>query len=94
MAHRPIAIDGGGADGSAEVAGGVEPRPSNDRGGDGACVDRLVVPTASPRPSARIKYVVGHRVVNERRLPNPPNPSTGVGNTMVYPNGGASPCFT
>ena len=36
MAHRPIAIDGAGADGSAEGAGGVEPGPSNDHGGDGA----------------------------------------------------------
>ena len=36
MAHRPIAIDGAGADGSAEGAGGVEPSPSNDHDGDGA----------------------------------------------------------
>ena len=45
MAHRPIAIDGAGADGSAEGAGGVEPGPSNDHGGDGACIDQVVVPT-------------------------------------------------
>ena len=32
MAHQIIAIDGTGADGSAEGAGGVEPGPSNDHG--------------------------------------------------------------
>ena len=53
MAHRPIAIDSAGADGSAEGAGGVEPGPLNDHGGDGACIDQVVVPTARPRPSAR-----------------------------------------
>ena len=45
MAHRPIAIDGAidgaRADGSAEGAGGVEPGPSNDHGGDGACIDQV-----------------------------------------------------
>ena len=46
MAIRPIAIDGAGADGSAESAGGVEPGPSNDHGGDGTCIDQVVVPTA------------------------------------------------
>ena len=72
MAHRPIAIGGAGADGSAEGAGGVEPGPSNDHGGCGVCIDRVVVPTAPPRPSARDKDAVRHRVVNERRLPKPP----------------------
>ena len=72
MAHRPIAIDGAGADGSAEGAGGVEPGPSNDHGGCGACINQVVVPTAPPRPSARDKNAVRHRVVNERRLPKPP----------------------
>ena len=72
MAHRLIAIDGAGADGSAEGAGGVEPGPSNDHGGCGVCIDRVVVPTAPPRPSARDKDAVRHRVVNERRLPQPP----------------------
>ena len=70
MAHRPIAIDGAGADGSAE--GAVDPCPSNDHGGDGACIDQVVVPTAPPRPSARDKDAVSHRVVSERRLPKPP----------------------
>ena len=68
MAHRPIAIDGAGADGSAEGAGSVEPGPSNDHGGCGACIDEVVVSTAPPRPSARDKDAVRHRVVNERRL--------------------------
>ena len=72
MAHRPIAIDGAGADGSSEGAGGVEPCSSKDHGGDGACIDQVVVPTAPPRPSARDKDAVRHRVVNERRLPKPP----------------------
>ena len=71
MAHRPIAIDSAGADGSAEDAGGVEPGSSNDHGGCGACIDQLVVPRAPARPSARDKDAVGHRVVNERRLPKP-----------------------
>ena len=68
MAHRPIAIDGAGADGSSEGAGGVEPCSSKDHGGDGACIDQVVVPTAPPRPSAGDKDAVYHRVVNERRL--------------------------
>ena len=72
MAHRPIAIDGAGADGSAEGAGGIEPAPSNDQGGCGACIDQVVVPAAPPRPSARAKDAVRHRVVNEHRLPKPP----------------------
>ena len=63
MAHRPIAIDGAGADGSAEGAVGVEPGPSIDHGGDGAFIGQVVVPTAPPRPSARDKYAVRHRVV-------------------------------
>ena len=71
MAHRPIAIGGAGADGSAEGAGGVEPGPSNDHGGCGACMDQVVVPTAPPRPSARDKDAVRHRVVNGRRPPKP-----------------------
>ena len=82
MAHRPIAIDGAGADDSAEGAGGVEPGPSNDHGGDEARIDQVVVPTARPRPSARDKDAVRHRVVNERRLPKPPNPSTGCGKVL------------
>ena len=62
MAHRPIAIDG---------AGGVEPGPSNEHGGCGACIDQVVVPTAPPRPSARDKHAVRRCVVNEHRLPMP-----------------------
>ena len=50
MTHRPIAIDGAGDDGSAEGAGGVERGTSNDHGGCGACIDQVVVPTASPGP--------------------------------------------
>ena len=38
--HRPIAIDGAGADGGAEGAGGVEPGPSNDHGRCGAWIDQ------------------------------------------------------
>ena len=72
MAHRPIAIDGAGADGSAEGAGGVEPGPLNDHGGDGACIDQVVVSAAPPRPSASDKDAVRHLVVNKRRLPKPP----------------------
>ena len=71
MAHRPIAIDSAGADGSAEDAGGVEPGSSNDHGGCGACIDQVVVPT-TPRPSAFDKDAVRHRVVNDHRLPKPP----------------------
>ena len=66
IAHRPI--DGAGADGSAEGAGGAEPGPSNDHGGNRACIDQVVVPTAPPRSSARDKDAVRHRVVNERRV--------------------------
>ena len=62
MAHRPIAIDGAGADGSAEGAGGVKPGQSKDHGGDGTCIDRVVVPTTPPRPSALDKDAVHHRV--------------------------------
>ena len=72
MAHRPITIDGAGADGSAEGVGGVEPGPSNDHGGDGFCIDQVVVSTAPPRKSARDKDAFRNRVVNERRLPKPP----------------------
>ena len=36
MAHAPIAVDSAGADGSAEGAGGVEPGPLSDHGGEGA----------------------------------------------------------
>ena len=72
MAHRPIAIDGAGADGSAEGAGGVEPGPSNDHGGCGDGIDKVLVPTAPPRPSARDEDAVHQRVLNERRLPKPP----------------------
>ena len=72
MAHRPIAIDGAGADGSPDDTGGVEPCSSNDHGGCGSCIDQVVVPTAPARPSARDKDAVRHRVLNERRLPKPP----------------------
>ena len=72
MAHRPIAIDGAGADGNAEGTGGVASGPSNDHGGVGACTDQVIVPTAPPRPSARDKDAVRHRIVNQRRLPKPP----------------------
>ena len=37
-----------------------------------AVMKPLVVPRAPPRPGARDKDTVGHRVVNERRLPKPP----------------------
>ena len=85
MAHRPIAIDGAGADGSAERAGGVEPGPSNDHGGCGACIDQVVVPMTPPRPSARDKNAVHHRAVNERRLPKPPKSQNWVWkHFMVY----------
>ena len=50
MAHRPIAIDGAGADGSAEGAGGVEPDPSNDHGGDGVCIDQVGRSDGPPLP--------------------------------------------
>ena len=56
MAHRPIAIDGAGADGSVEGAGGVEPGSSNDHGGDGACIDQAVVPMAPPCLSADFSF--------------------------------------
>ena len=46
MEHRPIAIDGAGADGSAKGARGVEPGPSNDHGGGGA-VSFSCVPSIS-----------------------------------------------
>ena len=82
MANRPIAIDGAGADDGAEGAGGVEPGPSNDHGGYGACIGYVVVVAAPPRPSTSDKDAVRHLVVNERRLPKPPNPSTRFGNTL------------
>ena len=75
MAHRPIAIDGAGADGSAEVLAALnQPGPSNDTAvmEPAACIDQVVVPTAPPRPSARDKDAVRHRVVNKPRLPKPP----------------------
>ena len=71
MVHRPI-TDGAAADISAEGAGGAEPGPSNGHGGCGACIDQVVVPTAPPRPCARNRDAVHHRVVNERRLPELP----------------------
>lgn len=67
MAHQYMAIDGAGADGSAEGAGGGEPGQSNAHSGDGACIYKLVVSTALLL--ARVpatKYVFRHRVVNER----------------------------
>lgn len=67
MAHQYMAIDGAGADGSAEGAGGGEPGPSNAHSGDGACIDKLGVPTALLL--ARVpatKDAVRHRIVNER----------------------------
>ena len=54
MAHRPIAVESVGAGGSAEDAGGVEPGPSIDHGGEGVFIEQVVVPTV-PRPSARDK---------------------------------------
>ena len=83
MAHRPITNESAGANGSDKGAGGVELGPSNDHGGDGARVDQVVVPTASPRPRARDKdavHPVRHRGVNER--PSPRNLSTGCGNIL------------
>ena len=71
MVHRPITIDGAGADGSVKGAGGVEPGPSNGHGGDGVCIDQVVVPTALPRTSARDKDMVRHPVVNKHRLLKP-----------------------
>ena len=71
MTHRPIAIDGAGADGCAEGAGGIDPCPSVDHRGCGACIDQVVVPTTPPRPSSRDKYAVRHRVVSEYRPPKP-----------------------
>ena len=58
MVHRFIAIDGAGTDGSAEGAGGVEPGPSNDHGGDGACIDQVVVPTAllARAPASKMRF--------------------------------------
>ena len=58
MAHRPVAIDGAGADGSAERVGGVEPGPSNNNGGDGACIDQVVVPTAllARAPASKMRF--------------------------------------
>ena len=61
MAHRPIAIDGVGSDGSAEGAGGVEPGPSNDHSGDGAvlfpCVPGILLPDYSLRYSPTRKLL-------------------------------------
>ena len=58
MAHRSIAIDGAGAGGSAEGAGGVEPGPSNDHGGCGACIDLVIVPTAllAGAPATKMRF--------------------------------------
>ena len=81
MAHRPIAIDGAGADGSAKGAGDVEPGPSRDHSGNGACINQVVVPTAPPHSSARDKDAVRHRVVNERWLLKPPKFQHWVWNT-------------
>lgn len=95
-AHQPIAIDGGaGADGSARGSAvgsaGVVPGPSNDHGGGGACIDQVVVPTALPRPDARDKCAVHHRVVNERRLLKSPKLSAlGVEALYGAREGGAS----
>ena len=55
MSHQPIAVNSAGADGSAEGSGAVEHGPSNDHGGNGACIDQVVVPMASPRPNAHFK---------------------------------------
>ena len=58
MAHQIIAIDGAGADGSAEGAGGVEPGPPNDHGGCGACIDQVIVPTGPPagEPAKNMRF--------------------------------------
>ena len=60
MAHRPIAIDGAGADGSAAGAGGVEPGQSNDHGGDGAvfpCVPGITLSDCFLRYSSTPKLL-------------------------------------
>ena len=93
--HRPIAIDGAGTDGSAEGAGSVEPGPSCDHGGNGACIIQVVVPTAPPRPSARDKDAVRYRVLNESRLPKRPKlPALGLETLYGVRKEGASPCST
>lgn len=58
-------MDGAGADGGVEGAGGLESSPSNDHGDDGACVNQAVVPTAPLCPGTRDNYAVSHGVVNE-----------------------------
>ena len=91
MAHRPITIDGAGADGSTEGAGGAEPGSSNDHGGCGACIDQVVVLTAPPRPSARNRDAVNHRVVHERRPSNLPQiPTLGLQTFCGVREGGPS----
>ena len=59
MAHRPIVIDGAGADGSAEGAGGVDSGPSNDHGSCGACVHQVVVfrlPLLAGAPATKMRF--------------------------------------
>lgn len=52
VAYQPIAVDGAGADGSAEGAVGVDPDPSNDHGGVGASTAQGTSGVASWRSSA------------------------------------------
>ena len=92
MAHTPIAIDCAGADGCADGAGGVEPGPSNDHGGDGACIDQVDFPTAPPRPSAHDKDGVHHPVCGERApvSQNPQAPHTRFETVYGVCKGGAA----
>ena len=57
MAHRPLAIDGAGANGSDEGAGGVEPCPSDDYGDDGAWTKwSSRRPLLAPAPATKMRF--------------------------------------
>jgi len=93
MAHRPIAIDGAGTDGSAEGAGGVQSGPSNDHGGDWACIDQGVVPTAPPPSSPeRPRQICSSPPCSERALASQAPQISALGVETLYGvrEGGAS----
>ena len=86
MAHRPITIDGAGADGSAEGADGVEPGPSNEHGGDGTYLHRSSGRSNGPSSLERPRQRCGSPPCRERVPASqaPQIPALGMETFTVY----------
>ena len=92
MADRPIAIDGAGADGSAEGAGGVEPGPSNDHARWLWSLHRSSGSSDGPYSPERQRQRCGSPPGSERAPGSqaPQNPALGVETFYGEREGGAS----